>query len=130
MNIQNIDRELHAQAMAKGHFIIAGLIANKLITTGAKLGADQRANPRWHEAKRKEFKRIKDAHLFRIELHDWKDRLMFKFYGVESVRNHPFENYRIGVQSATGYPVFESERGVWEIDEEELERIRFDCIEA
>lgn len=79
MNISHIDRDLHAQAMSKGHIIIAGLIANKLITTGAKLGADQRANPAWHEAKRKEFKRIKDAHLFRIELHDWKDRLTEKW---------------------------------------------------
>jgi hypothetical protein len=120
MNISHIDRELHAQAMAKGHIILAGLIANKLITTGAKLGADQQANPRWHEAKRKEFKRIKDAHLFRIELHDWKDRLMHKFYGIEIYEG-------VAVFSATGEPAIKNQYGEWEVDTEELKRWAFEA---
>ena len=120
-NHKGIDRELHAKAMAKGQFIIAGLIADKLITTGAKLGAAQQANPVWHAQKRKEFKRIKDAHLFRIELHDWKDRLLFKHFGVEEVEPDVFIN------SKTHEPVFKNQYGQWEVDTEELKRWAFEA---
>jgi hypothetical protein len=120
MNIPKIDRELHAQAMAKGQFIIAGLIADKLITTGAKLAADQQANPTWHAAKRAEVKRIKDAHLFRIELHDWKDRLMLKFHDIELTEEG-------AIFSTTGEPAIKNKYGEWEVDTKELKRWAFEA---
>lgn len=72
MNISKIDRELHAQAMAKGHYIIAGLIADRLITTGAILSADQKANPTWHAKKRAEIKKQME---FRLSVQGWANYL-------------------------------------------------------
>lgn len=73
------NHEVHAQAMAKKQFIIAGLIVDGLIQTGADLLKAQQAHPAYFAQKRIiEKTRVHDFQ-FRIELHDWKDRLMEKW---------------------------------------------------